>query len=114
VRFTPKLTGGRRWRAVVRILTQMRTVHPRRGLCLEFTGAPHGAPPGCVPWFDLPTRRRRTQVVCGHWAALGLLRRPDVLALDTGCVWGGALTAVRLDDGELFQQPCAERASPPR
>jgi bis(5'-nucleosyl)-tetraphosphatase (symmetrical) len=51
-----------------------------------------------TPWFDFPERRAaRTHIVFGHWAALGLLRRADVTALDTGCVWGNHLTAVRLD-----------------
>jgi bis(5'-nucleosyl)-tetraphosphatase (symmetrical) len=50
-----------------------------------------------------------TPIVCGHWAALGLRLRPDLLALDSGCVWGGALTAVRLEDRAVFAQPCADR-----
>lgn len=107
-RFSDKLTGARRWRAVVQILTRMRTLHPRRGVCVEFTGPPAQAPRGCLPWFEVPTRRRAAQVVCGHWAALGLVQRPDVVALDTGCVWGGQLTAVRLEDGAVFQEPCRD------
>ena len=62
---------------------------------------PGSQPPGLLPWFEAPNRAARdTHIVFGHWAALGLLERADVTALDTGCVWGGALTAVDLDDPE--------------
>jgi bis(5'-nucleosyl)-tetraphosphatase (symmetrical) len=62
-----------------------------------------------VPWFDIPARRSRDHVVaCGHWATLGLRLRDDLLALDTGCVWGQSLTAVRLEDRAVFSEPSAE------
>ncbi|HEX4952888.1 MAG TPA: symmetrical bis(5'-nucleosyl)-tetraphosphatase [Thermoanaerobaculia bacterium] len=74
------------------------------GCPARFAGPPAEAPPGCRPWFDLPHRRGEgTTVIFGHWAALGLYRAPGVAGLDTGCAWGGALTAMRLDDGRLFQ-----------
>lgn len=64
----------------------------------DFDGPPAEAPADLVPWFDHPARRSRdVRVVCGHWAALGVLVRPDVAALDSGCVWGNHLTALRLD-----------------
>lgn len=72
----------------------------------DFDGPPDEAPPGLVPWFDHPARRsREVRIACGHWAALGLVIRPDLAALDSGCVWGGHLTAIRLEDGETFQVP---------
>ena len=78
-------------------------------MCLDFSGPPGAAPDGCIPWFDLPTSSPRTEtVICGHWAALGLRVNDSLLAIDSGCVWGGALTAVRLDDREIFQEPLAD------
>jgi len=73
------------------------------------------APPGLRPWFDLPDRRTAgTPMAFGHWSTLGLINRPDLLALDTGCVWGGALTAVRVDGGrrEVMQVLCEQAQAP--
>jgi len=68
-------------------------------------------PEGCVPWFRVPGRRTAGErIVCGHWSALGFHRENRVLALDSGCVWGNGLTAVRLDDGEVFEQETVESA----
>ncbi|HBL29836.1 MAG TPA: hypothetical protein DD490_23615 [Acidobacteria bacterium] len=79
-------------------------------MCPEFSGPPHEAPKGCLPWFRAPGRRSlEEQVVFGHWAALGLWRQDGVTGLDTGCAWGRALTAIRLDDGAVFQVPAVER-----
>ena len=66
------------------------------------------APPGYVPWFDVPARRSAgAMIVCGHWSALGLKLLPNLIALDAGCVWGGQLTAIRLEDRTIVQVPCA-------
>lgn len=92
----------------LRVLTTIRTCHPDGSLC-RYSGAPEQAPAGCVPWFSHPARRTKgTRVVFGHWAALGLREGPDWLALDSGCVWGNALTAVRLEDHAVFQEPTHE------
>jgi bis(5'-nucleosyl)-tetraphosphatase (symmetrical) len=65
------------------------------------------APPGFLPWFDAPGRKTEgVTVVFGHWSTLGLMLRPDLIALDTGCVWGRQLTAVRLEDRAVFQVDC--------
>ena len=70
---------------------------------------PREAPPGLVPWFDVPGRRSAsTPVVFGHWAALGVLLRRDVAALDAGCVWGRSLAALRLEDRRIVVEPQAE------
>jgi bis(5'-nucleosyl)-tetraphosphatase (symmetrical) len=71
--------------------------------------APGEQPGELVPWFDLPDRQSRdVRVVCGHWSTLGYRRRADLVSLDTGCVWGGALTAVNLDaDEPPVQLACA-------
>jgi len=70
-------------------------------------GGVDAAPPGCVPWFEVPGRASAgSPIVFGHWSALGLMRRPDLVALDTGCVWGGRLTAARLSDRTILQVQC--------
>lgn len=84
----------------------LRCVDQEGAMDRDFDGAPGDAPAGLMPWFDHPARRsREVRIVCGHWAALGLLIRPDLAALDSGCVWGGSLTALRLEDGQTFQVP---------
>lgn len=75
-----------------------------------------GAPEGYMPWFEVPGRcTAGTPVAFGHWSTLGLIQRPDLLALDTGCVWGGALTAACLDDAgrvSVVQVPCPQAMKP--
>jgi bis(5'-nucleosyl)-tetraphosphatase (symmetrical) len=97
-RWTSDLKGTERRRYTINALTRMRYCDRRGRLDLTYSGAPGTQPKGLVPWFDVPKRRAaNAHIVFGHWAALGLLRRADVTALDTGCVWGNYLTAVRLD-----------------
>jgi len=65
------------------------------------------APPGEIPWFEHPERATRDAlIVFGHWSTEGLIARANVIGLDTGCVWGGKLTAMRLQDRALFQRDC--------
>ena len=67
----------------------------------EGKGTPGTQKPGMYPWFEVPGMRRRdTRIVCGHWSALGRFAGLGVHAIDTGCVWGGKLTALRLDGEE--------------
>jgi bis(5'-nucleosyl)-tetraphosphatase (symmetrical) len=111
--WTPELEGIERLRSIASVLTRIRTCRADGTPCSSFSGPPDEAPAGCYPWFDHPLGHPLRQqpgatVVFGHWAALGYVEAPGVLALDTGCVWGGALTAVRLDDGAVFQQPAVE------
>ena len=76
---------------------------------MEFAtkGEADEAPAGFLPWFDVPDRRTGDEViVCGHWSALGVRISPDVLGIDSGCVWGRQLTAIRLEDHRLFQVGC--------
>ncbi len=95
---------------VLRVLTLMRTVDAEGALTLAYKGPPEQAPVSDIPWFDAPDRfSRDVTIVCGHWAAMGLRVRPDMIALDTGCVWGRTLTAMRLDDGVVFQQRLLDR-----
>ncbi len=87
-----------RRRFTVAALTRLRYCDAAGQPDFRVSAAPGTQPAGLEPWFDVPSRRTaRTRVVFGHWSTLGFLDRPDVLALDTGCVWGGRLTAVRLD-----------------
>jgi bis(5'-nucleosyl)-tetraphosphatase (symmetrical) len=88
---------------VARVLTKLRTCTPA-GDTSTFSGPPEETPPGYFPWFRIPTRRSAdTTVITGHWAALGLHIEPNLLAIDSGCVWGRQLTAVRLEDRRVFQ-----------
>ena len=76
-----------------------------------FSGPPEQAPAGHLPWFRIPNRKNAdATVICGHWAALGLHIEPNLLAIDSGCVWGKELTAVRLEDRQIFQVACVRRA----
>jgi len=98
-----------RWRVAVQVLTRLRTCREDDRVCEGFSGPPQRAPEGCHPWFELrDDHAAGVTVVCGHWATLGLRIQPGVMALDTGCVWGGFLTAVRLEDGEIFQESLAD------
>ena len=98
------LVGAKRWRVIINALTRLRICTLQGGMCMRFGGQPTDTPVGYLPWFDIPGRRTASvKVICGHWAALGLVRRSNLLALDSGCVWGGVLSAVRLDDSTLFQ-----------
>lgn len=90
--------------ADIAVFTRLRTLRRSRAPCESFNGTLEEAPRGCLPWFRFPRRASaEVTVVFGHWAALGLHLERRVLALDSACVWGGALTAVRLDDRAVFQ-----------
>jgi bis(5'-nucleosyl)-tetraphosphatase (symmetrical) len=90
--------------------TRLRTC-TAEGEPTSHKGPPEEAPPGELAWFDVPGRRSAgATVIFGHWAALGLRVQPGILALDSGAAWGGRLTAVRLDDGKIFQQRAKETA----
>jgi bis(5'-nucleosyl)-tetraphosphatase (symmetrical) len=105
------LRGMDRLRVIVNAMTRMRFCTPDGVMDFGVKGEVERAPPGFVPWFDVPGRKARgVPIICGHWSALGLKLEPDLLALDTACVWGGALTAVRLEDRRVFQVPCARAA----
>lgn len=93
------LAGDDRHRFVVNCLTRLRYCDAQGRLLPKLKGPPATAPADAHPWFTAPDRHSRGErVVFGHWSALGLMRSVDALGLDTGCVWGGRLSAVRLDD----------------
>ncbi len=109
-RWDDNLRGMDRLRCIVNVLTRMRLCSPDGRIDFKQKESA-GAPPGSdlLPWFDLPARQSaHITVVFGHWSALGLLMRPNLLGLDSGCVWGGHLSAVCLDDRSLIQVACPE------
>jgi bis(5'-nucleosyl)-tetraphosphatase (symmetrical) len=96
------LTGIRRLRFIINVLTRLRACTPDGLIDLKQKGGPESLPAPLVPWFEVAERASRdTRVIFGHWSALGLRRSANLLALDTGCVWGGSLTAVNLDNEEM-------------
>jgi bis(5'-nucleosyl)-tetraphosphatase (symmetrical) len=108
-RWSDSLQGADRWRHVINVLTRIRFVHPDGVLDFKVKEGAAAAPPGLLPWFEVPWRASAgTPIAFGHWSTLGLVNRPDLLSLDTGCVWGGALTAVRVDGNrrEVVQVRC--------
>ena len=106
-RWSNSLSGDDRLRTIVNGLTRMRFIDAEGGMDFEVKEGANEAPPGLTPWFDAPNRcTTSVTVIFGHWSTLGLLMRPNLLGLDTGCVWGGSLTAVSLPDRELFQVKC--------
>jgi bis(5'-nucleosyl)-tetraphosphatase (symmetrical) len=109
-RWDDNLTGQARLRCIVNAFTRMRFCTPDGAMVFghkESADAPEGS--GLLPWFELPDRRtRELTVVFGHWSAMGLLLRDDVIGLDSGCVWGGKLSAVCLEDRRLLQVDCPE------
>jgi len=102
-----ELTGYKRLRVIVNAFTRMRICTREGEMEFRFKGEVENIPAGYLPWFDIPKRASRdATVIVGHWSALGLLLRKDVIALDTGCLWGGPMSAIRLEDRQLFQVSC--------
>jgi len=109
-RWDDALGGIDRLRVVVNAMTRLRVCDADGTMVMRFKGEPGEASDGWTPWFDMPGRRSADHtLVCGHWSALGLRLRPDLLSLDSGCVWGRSLTAVRLEDRHPFEVPCRDR-----
>ena len=101
------LTGYDRLRVIVNAMTRLRVCDTRGNMELGHKVEPESAPDGYMPWFDVPGRASAdTPIVIGHWAALGLKLRDDLVAIDTGCVWGRTLSAVRLEDRRLYECDC--------
>ena len=108
-------TPDERRRFIVNALTRLRFCTARGELDLKTKDGAGAAPPGYLPWFDVPGRRTSgVPMAFGHWSTLGLLVRADLLALDTGCVWGGRLSAARVDGGrrEILQVDCPQARRP--
>jgi bis(5'-nucleosyl)-tetraphosphatase (symmetrical) len=93
-----------RRRLITNFFTRMRFCDIKGRLELSYKGTIEGAPPGFIPWFEVPQRKElEVDIVFGHWAALnGKCSHPRIFSIDTGCVWGGPLTALRLQDKQRF------------
>jgi len=115
-RWNDDLQGWDRLRFIVNTLTRMRYCTEEGEIDLRSKGKPGTQPEGFLPWFEVSNRRSRgTRVVCGHWSTLGLKVSEELCAIDTGCLWGGQLTAIRLDaEISVTQVPCPMRCKPSR
>lgn len=112
-RWDPALTGHDRLRAIVNAFTRLRFCSADGTMEFGEKRGPGYAPAGFAPWFAHPTRRSAAATIfCGHWSTLDLMFAPNVVMLDSGCLWGGTLTAVRLDDGRVFQVPSRAAIAP--
>jgi bis(5'-nucleosyl)-tetraphosphatase (symmetrical) len=110
-RWNDSLQGDERLRFAVNALTRTRFCAADGSLDFLTKEGADAAPAGLYPWFDVPGRKTQgVPIAFGHWSTLGLMNRPDLLGLDTGCVWGGQLTAVRVDGSarEVIQVACAQ------
>ena len=123
-RWSDALTGAERLRVIVNALTRMRFCDANGRMDHESKEGAASAPAGYMPWFEVPGRRTADITVAfGHWSMLGWLGRSDVLSLDTGCVWGGCLSALRVGGAgpsdssqllkqELIQVQCVQAQKP--
>jgi bis(5'-nucleosyl)-tetraphosphatase (symmetrical) len=115
-RWKDDLTGAPRLRFIINVLTRIRFCNAKGRLDFKTKEGLGTAPEGFMPWFEVPERRTAGHPIAfGHWSTLGLVQRPDLLALDTGCVWGGELTAARVADGEaleIIQVDCVQAKKP--
>ncbi|HLI17236.1 MAG TPA: symmetrical bis(5'-nucleosyl)-tetraphosphatase [Rhodanobacteraceae bacterium] len=100
-RWSSKLHGHDRLRAAINIFTRMRYCDAQGRIEFDAKGRPGSQRAGLYPWFEVPgVKSRDTRIVCGHWSTLGRFAGLGIYAIDTGCVWGGQLTALRLDGEE--------------
>lgn len=116
-RWSDSLGGSARLRVIVNALTRLRFCSAEGVMEFETKDGSASAPEGFMPWFDVPGRKTASLTLAfGHWSTLGWLSRPDLLSTDTGCVWGGCLSAVRVGatprDRELIQVRCPEAQKP--
>lgn len=107
VAWNDDLQGWPRLRVIVNAMTRMRFCTPAGAMDFRTKGKIDKAPEGYMPWFEVPGRcSAESALITGHWSALGLKILPNLLSIDSGCLWGGPLTAVRLEDRAVFQVPC--------
>lgn len=115
VAWDPALQGIERLRVIVNAFTRLRYCSAAGEMEFHHKGEPGTQPAGWMPWFEVPGRQSAgAAIIIGHWSTLGLINRQDLIALDTGCLWGGALTAVRLEDRQVFSVQCPQTQRPGR
>lgn len=109
------LVGWDRLRVITNAMTRLRVCSQQGEMEFKFKGELNKIPDGYRPWFELEHRASiDAPIIFGHWSALGLKHTHNVFALDTGCLWGGQLTALRLEDKQIFQVPCNPKDAPRR
>jgi bis(5'-nucleosyl)-tetraphosphatase (symmetrical) len=107
------LQGHDRLRCIVNALTRLRFCSAEGEMEFATKEGPGAPPAGFMPWFDVPGRlTAHIPILFGHWSTLGILQRDDVFGLDSGCVWGGKLSALRLSDRHLLQVACSSHQTP--
>jgi bis(5'-nucleosyl)-tetraphosphatase (symmetrical) len=113
-RWSDELSGWKRLRFTVNCLTRLRFCDDEGRLEFKYKGTPGSQPAEFLPWFEIPERNSKDlNIVFGHWSTLGKRDDPGVFPLDTACLWGGELTALRLDTTpQWFSLPCAEGQTP--
>ena len=112
-RWDDALSGPDRLRCILNALTRLRYVSADGTMEFKLKQAPASAPPGWMPWFDHPQRASRdVPIVFGHWSTLGLMLREDAVCLDTGCLWGEALTAMSWPQRSVYQVACPGHRKP--
>lgn len=117
-KWSPRLSGWDRIRFIVNAFTRMRYCDSHLKLLFDYKRGPQSRPEGYLPWYDLPRKfDPSVKIIFGHWSTLGHLDYKEVISIDTGCLWGGYLTAVRLDKdlnkgAELIQIKCRQHQKP--
>ena len=107
--FSPHLSLDERVGFTTNVLTRLRVCTQEGIPEFSFKGHPDDAPPGYMPWFQVPNRATQEDtIIFGHWSALGVVKGPRVFAIDGGCVWGRELIALRLEDKHLFRVTCSK------
>jgi bis(5'-nucleosyl)-tetraphosphatase (symmetrical) len=107
LQWSPTLTGPTRLATIIKVLTRLRACSADGLMESSYSGPPDHIPAGFHPWFRIEPREPRDMtIICGHWASMGLHCEKHLLAIDSGCVWGRQLTAIRLEDRKIFQVDC--------
>jgi bis(5'-nucleosyl)-tetraphosphatase (symmetrical) len=113
-RWDPQLSGMDRLRLITNTLTRIRFCTPNGEMEFKSKEGLESGPAGYIPWFETPKRKTQSiPIVFGHWSTLGLLNRHGVVGIDTGCVWGGTLTAIDLNHLEMMNSPDAAKDGKP-
>jgi bis(5'-nucleosyl)-tetraphosphatase (symmetrical) len=115
--WSDELVGAEKLRVIVNALTRIRFCSPEGMMDFEHSESAAAAPAGLIPWFECPERQTANDIIAfGHWSTLGLMNRPHLMALDTGCVWGGCLTAMEIGsdftERHLHQVHCDPAQTP--